>query len=321
LQDAGRLNEAETAFRDSVSILRKLSNPERNWYLAGALDGLGNLLLSQDRLAEAENAFRESFTIRRIVYGDNHSDSMAARNSLAAVLRREGKRAEAAALVDEDPFVSGLDYARHGQFNEATTDFAKAVEKHPDDRRAWHYQAVALVQSGQIDAYRELRRKSLQRFERTADPFTAEQIAKDYLILPSDGPGLESAAALANNAISANTNASAMPWFWLTKGLAEYRQGHFASSVDWMQQVLSKVGHICERDAAAWAVLALAQQRLNQTNEASVALAKGFEIVDSNLPNLGSRDLGAAWLDATIARALLDEAKALLESSPAKPQE
>jgi hypothetical protein len=50
----------------------------------------------------------------------------------------------------------------------------------------------------------------------------------------------------------------------LAKGLAECRQGHFASAAEWMEKVLADAGPLPNRDAEANLVLAMARQQLRQ---------------------------------------------------------
>ena len=68
-------------------------------------------------------------------------------------------------------------------------------------------------------------------------------------------------------------------------------------------------------------VLAMAQNRLKQTDEARDTLAKAVEIIDTKLAKLESGDLGVGWTDWIIAHALMTEAKALIEGTAATPAE
>jgi hypothetical protein len=68
-------------------------------------------------------------------------------------------------------------------------------------------------------------------------------------------------------------------------------------------------------------VLAMAQYRLKQTDEARNTLGKGVEIIDTKLARLESGDLGVGWTDWIIAHALMTEAKALIEEQPATTAE
>ena len=64
-------------------------------------------------------------------------------------------------------------------------------------------------------------------------------------------------------------------------------------------------------------VLAMAHYQLKQTEEARAAFARGAEIEQTKLPKLESGDIGGDWQGWIIAHALMDEAKALIEGSPA----
>src|SRR2546423_10291490 len=98
-----------------------------------------------------------------------------------------------------------------GHWTEAAADLSKAVELDASDHQVWHFTAPVLVQSGQIEAYREHCRRSLERFGATTDPPTAERIAKDCLILSSSGVDLEVIGKMADTAVMA-TNSAPDPW-------------------------------------------------------------------------------------------------------------
>jgi hypothetical protein len=87
---------------------------------------------------------------------------------------------------------------------------------------------------------------------------------------------------LADAAVALGKQRDELPWFEISKALAEYRQEHFAGAASWAQQTLANAGHL-ERDATAYAVLAMAQWRLKQYEVARLALSKATEIVDENL--------------------------------------
>jgi hypothetical protein len=125
---------------------------------------------------------------------------------------------------------------------------------------------------------------------------------------------------MAETAVNAPTNHSDMTWFRFAKGLAEYRQGHFAGAAEWMQKVLSHAGADFNRDVEAYMVLAMAHYQTKHSEEAGVTLAKGLEIAEKKLPKLDSGDLGGGWLDWIIAHALMAEAQALIEGRPDTPR-
>jgi tetratricopeptide (TPR) repeat protein len=213
---------------------------------------------------------------------------------------------------------TGAAHAQRGHFREAAVDFAKVIELNPDDHEVWHWQAATLIQAGQLGAYRELRRKCLERFGNTSDFNIAERTAKDYLIAPSTDAGLETASQLAETALGANPDHSDMIWIRLAKGLAEFRQGHFASAAEWMEKVLADAGPLPNRDAEASLVLAMARHQLKQTSQANAAFLKGQDILETKTPKLESGDLGPDWIDWVFAHALLNEAKTVVSTPAAR---
>jgi len=99
------------------------------------------------------------------------------------------------------------------------------------------------------------------------------------------------------------------------KGLAEYRQGHFASAAEWLRKVDGQTGDMY-RTVQAHMALAMAQHQLKQTEEARVTLAKGLEIADTHFPKPGKASLDEQWHDWIIAHTLMREARALIEDGP-----
>jgi len=94
--------------------------------------------------------------------------------------------------------------------------------------------------------------------------------------------------------------------------LAEYRQANFSSAAEWAQKTVAVVTPMVKRDAAAYAILAMAQHQLNHAEQAHAALAKAVEITETKMPRLESGDLEHDWVDWLIAHILLREAKALV---------
>ena len=206
--------------------------------------------------------------------------------------------------------------ARSGRWEEAAADLARAIENDPTDRQLWFGLAVIQVQTGQLDAYREHCRKSLERFGKTTNPYTADRIAKGCLILPGSGANLATVATMADTAVTEGQHSVHLPYFQFCKGLAEYRQSRFASAADWMGMVLTNRLSYLPIDTAAYVVLAMAQYQLQQVEPARASLAKGAEI-EQESPKLDSGDLGERWIDWIIAHALMSEAKALIGGLPA----
>ena len=210
--------------------------------------------------------------------------------------------------------------ARSGRWEEAAADLARAIENNSTDHLLWLWLAGIQVQTGQLDAYREHCRKSLERFGRTTDPYTADQIAKVCLILPGSGVSLDTVATMADTAVAEGRHSEYFSYFQFCKGLAEYRQSRFASAADWMGTVLTNRMSQLPLDTAAYMVLAMAQYQVQHVEPARASLAKGAEI-EQKLPKVDSGDIGEGWVDWIIAHALMREAKALIEAQPAAAEQ
>jgi Flp pilus assembly protein TadD len=130
-------------------------------------------------------------------------------------------------------------------------------------------------------------------------------MAKACLILPPSGIDLEAVARLADTAIASGKGA----WIELAKGLTEYRQGHFASAIDWMHKTLADPSEDA-RHAEAYLVLAMALHQSGKLAESRAALDKAAELVETKRPKVGSYDYRV--IDWLIADALMKEAKGLI---------
>jgi hypothetical protein len=69
-------------------------------------------------------------------------------------------------------------------------------------------------------------------------------------------------------------------------------------------------------DAAAYLVLAMAQHKLKRSEETHAALAKGLDIVNTNLLKHEHAALDENWVDWLIGHILLAEAQAMIDGSP-----
>ena len=205
--------------------------------------------------------------------------------------------------------------AQSGHWAEAAADLTRAVNHDLRDYQLWWWLGLVYVETGQLDAYRENCRQSLEWFSQTTDPGTADEIAKDCMILPDSGANLDTLSKMADTAVVQGQHSPDLPWYQFCKGLAEYRQGRFASAADWMGTVLTNAGSILERDTEAYMVLAMSQRQLRQFEQARASLAKGSQS-EQKLPKLESGALGEHWMDWIIAHALMREAKAMIGTQP-----
>jgi serine/threonine protein kinase/Flp pilus assembly protein TadD len=199
--------------------------------------------------------------------------------------------------------VIGGEHARRGQWAGAITNYSRAIEADPSNHLAYHWLAPLLVQAGDLAGYRRLCQLELHRFKDTSDPITAERMAKDCLLLPPPTSDLEPISKWADTAVAAGAGHSYWVYFQLVKGLAEYRLGHFAEALKWLQDVVenqSTPAHTVQ----AYMLWAMAEYQLKKPEEARSILAKGDKLAET--------DPGGPWNDRLIAQMLIREAKALI---------
>jgi serine/threonine protein kinase len=317
LKQTRKLAEAESRAREALGVQRRVLGPYHP-DTANSLVVLGAILGYEGRLEDAEAAFRDALKIFRKLLGTGPSVADCV-FQIYSVLLAQGKTAEAEAFLrpelanfmNQPPSVKLL-WARGrlntyaGEWKAAAGDFTRLTELEPDKHLAYHSLAALLVETGDLNAYRALCSRIRARFAGTTNAFIAERMAKDCLILPSPGADLSIERQWADTAIAAYQD----PFFCFCKGLAEYRQQHFLAAVEWARKALGYPG-VQTLSCEAYALLAMAQHESLQRHEAADSLAKAVEIQQT--PPSG-------YPDCLIARALVREAKALIEGD-SKPSD
>ncbi|HWY74340.1 MAG TPA: serine/threonine protein kinase, partial [Verrucomicrobiae bacterium] len=202
-------------------------------------------------------------------------------------------------------------HARHGEWRMAITNFAMGMKLVPSDHFAYHYLAPLLVQIGDLDGYRQCRETILRQFEKTNDPTVAERMAKACLILPPSTADFGAINQMVDTAIAAGSNHAAWGYFQFVKGLAEYRQGRFASAAEWLGKIPPQQ-RFSNRNAQASMVLAMAEHQLGRVDEARATLEQGLKTAGEKLDKSQSH-LSEDWNDWIIAQVLMNEAKELIQ--------
>jgi tetratricopeptide (TPR) repeat protein len=94
----GQLAEAEALYRETIAIAR--NHHEGDHDTPPKLKGLAELLQKTGRLAEAEGLLREALRMERNLFGEGHPSVAKTLDRLVALLKEEGKEAEARALFE-----------------------------------------------------------------------------------------------------------------------------------------------------------------------------------------------------------------------------
>jgi tetratricopeptide (TPR) repeat protein len=251
----------------------------------------------------------------------------------AQVLEQEGNLTEAVdawsqalALSGEGRHQLGTWYLTRGRlharlerWSEAADDLMQARRLNPQDIWPWQQLAPLLIKTGEVEEYRQHREAMLANFGATGGPGVDGKTVKVFTLLPAPaGPSLTSVAKIASRAVAQGQASPHLAYIQATKGVADYREGHFAQAAEWSEKALAnrrKGNSALEAqilNAQAYPVLAMARYQLNQTEPAREALRKAKEIAEQNLSKRIS-DPGFPWNDLLVAEIFLNEAKALIE--------
>jgi tetratricopeptide (TPR) repeat protein len=179
------------------------------------------------------------------------------------------------------------------------------------------YHLLVLAHTGDTDVYAAERREALQQLAKNerAGQLLLELTARAALLRPVEVDDLKLAGGLLDRVLK-DPDTARRRWRQLTKGLAEYRAGQFASAIDWLEK--SRQGppetpseHL---EAQALLVLAMAHHRLGQKDRARELLASAAKIIDERLPKGSTGAIGEAWPDWIITHALRREVADLVVS-------
>lgn len=324
LQRQGNKPESHAVLKAALSIQHKILGASHADSLE-TLQVLGRMLESDGNLEEAEIAYREGFVLRGAKSGKEDRATLKELESLVRVLVIQNKFSEAEqylgealtpAFVKQPASVNLLVLradllGRLGRWSEAAADAALALEYQLDEHYRYHTLAGLLAVTRNRSAYQQLCERILTTFTNTTNPYLAERMAKDCLLMPDAGVNIEPAVRLADLAIALRNSSDSLPYSQATKALAEYRQGHFAEAIDWAKKLQNQSEFYAR--AHACAALAMAHWQLGQKNEARDALAQGKALIEPIIPGRNADKIGGAWVVWLFSEILLDEATTLIQ--------
>jgi serine/threonine-protein kinase len=271
---------------------------------ARAHNDLGLTLQADGRSDEAIPCFRHAMELDRD-YAWAHHDLANALRVRGLLDEAHGHCEQAIKLDPSNPELrTGLTAVmlRQGRGREALDAWRKALEDNPARYEAWFGYAELYLFLGQQDEYRRVRRELLDRFGETESQYVAEPVARACLLLPGTDDETRRAVDLIDRAVAAKETTPA--WIYkftiFAKGLAEYRQGRWASAATMMRGesagVLWPAPHL---------ILAMAQHQQGQKAQARKTLATAIRTYDWSPPRADGRD---EWIRHILRR----EAEALI---------
>jgi tetratricopeptide (TPR) repeat protein len=197
--------------------------------------------------------------------------------------------------------------ARRARWQQAAADAALVSKYLPNDHYRYHTLAGLLVLTHNRQEYKKLCQKILPMFADTSEPYIAERVADDCLLMPDSGVDLQLVDRLATRAAT-NGNEG---YFQGCKALSEYRLGQFSEAVIWAEKSLKSDQAFAR--ARGYAVMSLAQWQLGQKEKARAMLADGDALTPSVPSAHDNVDLGDSWVGWLFTRVLLDEAGQLVQ--------
>jgi tetratricopeptide (TPR) repeat protein len=216
-------------------------------------------------------------------------------------------------------------YARQGQWDRAASDFERAFALQPSTHLwEWYLHATLCLWAGDTDNYEAACKEMLERFGRAKDPdpWGAQALAMICLLAPDAVPDLQVPARLAATAVDAAPDNS---WFLLTLGAARYRAGQFREAIDLFHRALrgrwpdEEESRICGT-ALIDLFLSLAHHRLGERDEARQRLHDAVQRIDEAAAQAGGRgNRGKEWHVWAACQVVRREAEALLAGGARDP--
>jgi tetratricopeptide (TPR) repeat protein len=239
LEGESRWSDAETVWRESLDAWRKFEGigGQQSMY---TLRKLGLALEAEGKRSEAETVHREALSISRN-NGNENPEALVDLERLIRVLVAEKKFGEAEHLLDEvltpafvalpasvNLLIERFDLkGRRGRWREAATDASLILNLQPTDHYRYHTLIALLAMAHDTAAYEELCKRLLTKFANPTNPFIAERMVQDSLLLPNSWMDLDLADKLADSALANGGSDAALPYFQACKAMSAYRLGHY----------------------------------------------------------------------------------------------
>jgi serine/threonine protein kinase len=158
---------------------------------------------------------------------------------------------------------------RLGTWTNALELYLSLIDADPGNSDYWQCAHAAALAAGQPEVSRRLRHGMVDRFAASQDLTHRQRLAKALLLPSEDQAHLELALECANQAVQAQPNDASCQ---MLKGMAEYRRGHWAEALKWLQEAeRSENPNVV---ALAHCFGAMARQRLGETSAAREALSR-----------------------------------------------
>jgi serine/threonine protein kinase len=262
-------------------------------------------------------AAREAETNRREIAQEDAQKALAA----AALADQAAEYLEGIRLhptVSWNYYALSVIYARGGHWEKSKAMLRRSTELDPSDVRPWYYWAGLCLYTHDHDNYRSVCRSMIRLFGKTKNLEYADKTAKTCALVPGFGADAEAVIKLTNKEAFKAEIGPLRHWFDLARALVEYRAGHFESAAAIIAG--STPTRELNRDASAFAILAMARHHLGNLEEARTAFANAQRLV-AGMPNPEAGEIfGDDFLDWLHAQILCREAERVLKEPAASTQ-
>jgi serine/threonine-protein kinase len=311
---------AEVEFRELVRMTPDFADAHH--YLGVTLQANGKL---DEAVAEYREAIRlaSGSLVANSAVGKPRGEKGPLDESIAAyeVAIRLAKDQVHRARVYED---IGGTYACNGGLAEAAAAFHRSVECDPANHQAWCMAASMDIVSGDVKAYRRTCGQMLERFGRTLDPQVAERTAATCCLAPGATDDFAIVEELAERAVRGNEKHELFYYFAFAKALAEFRAGNDAEAIKWVRRFPPEAGGT-HWEASRFSILAMANHRLGNAQDAMDALHEAQAIMSAKMPDpsKGRPFEAGNWRSWLPCQILYREAETLLKEprAGAKPSQ
>ena len=288
---------------------------------------LGLALEAERKWPEAESVHRETLTISS-KKGDEDPEALADSEKLIRVLLAQKKFVEAQQILDRiltpaflaKPSSGNLLFqrlnvmGRRGRWREAIVDARLQLDNQPADHYNYHTLVALLAMTGDRTGYKQVCQRMVTKFADSANPYIAERVAQDCLLLPESGADLMLIDKLADRAVTSGSGTDGLPYFQTCKAMSHYRLGNFREAIEWAEKSTKSPTAEPPAKAKAFAVSAMANWQMGHKDAARATLASGDTLAPSLSLERDANDLGESWVAWLLARISLDEATKLLET-------
>ncbi len=305
-----------------------------------ALRDSGAKLEGEGKWPEAESVRRQALATSRKKWGDEGPEALADLENLVRVLMAQRKFGEAEQLLGEvltpafEKQPASVNFliqrvnlmGRQGRWQEAAIDAALLRQLQPADHYQYHRLAGLLAITQDRPGYEQLCQKILVTFTNITNPYVAERVANDCLLLPRSGADLQLMDKLADTAVAVGSGDTSMAYFQACKAMSNYRLGNFPEAIEWAEKAARNSLADAQAKGKAYAILAMVYWQLGEKDAARAMLARGNSLAPPFSSVREDGDLGDSWVAWLMARISLDEATALIQPGlvpgdvSAKPQ-